>query len=61
MTLLLALLDTVRAALKGTRTLVAENLALRQQLAIYKRTRKRPKLRTSDRVLWAHVAVGDGP
>ena len=32
--------------------LIAENLALRQQLAVYKRTAKRPKLRKRDRIFW---------
>ncbi len=32
--------------------LLAENLALRQQLAIYQRMAKRPKLRPRDRVFW---------
>jgi len=29
-----------------------ENLALRQQLAVMKRSVKRPKLRTTDRMFW---------
>ena len=36
----------------GHRQLALENLALRQQLAAYKRTAKRPKLRRSDRLFW---------
>ena len=32
--------------------LAAENLALRQQVAVCKHTVKRPKLRTRDRVFW---------
>jgi hypothetical protein len=36
----------------GHRQLAIENLALRQQLAVYKRTTTRPKLRTTDRVFW---------
>ncbi len=36
----------------GHRQLALENLALRQQLAVYKRTTSRPKLRWSDRLLW---------
>ena len=36
----------------GHRQLALENLALRQQLAVYKRTATRPKLRRSDRLFW---------
>src|SRR5436309_2491689 len=36
----------------GHRQLALENLALRQQLAVYKRTAKRPKLRRGDRLFW---------
>ena len=32
--------------------LAAENLALRQQLAILQRTARRPKLRQRDRIFW---------
>jgi putative transposase len=34
------------------RTLVLENLALRQQLAVYRRTRSKPAIRWSDRLFW---------
>jgi hypothetical protein len=34
------------------RHLALENLALRQQLAVYKKTLKRPKLHPSDRLFW---------
>ena len=40
----------------GHRQLALENLALRQQLAVYKRTMPRPKLRTMDRLLWVGLA-----
>jgi putative transposase len=33
-------------------TLVLENLALRQQLAVYRRTRPKPAIRWSDRLFW---------
>jgi putative transposase len=36
----------------GHRQLALENLALRQQLAVYKRTVTRPKPRTTDRLFW---------
>ena len=34
------------------RHLALENLALRQQLAVYKKTLRRPKLLPSDRLFW---------
>ena len=40
----------------GHRQLALENLALRQQLAVYKRTVPRPRLRTTDRLLWVGLA-----
>jgi putative transposase len=42
--------------LGGHRQLALENLALRQQLAVYKRTLPCPKLRTMDRLLWLALA-----
>jgi putative transposase len=36
----------------GQRHLALENLALRHQLAVYRRTIRRPKLRATDRLLW---------
>ena len=41
---------------KDKRTLVLENLALRQQLAVYKRARKRPQLRSTDRAFWVWLS-----
>ena len=38
--------------LKITSNLTAENLALRQQLAVMKRTNRRPKIRMTDRLFW---------
>src|SRR6266567_2248646 len=40
----------------GHRQLVLENLALRHQLAVYKRTLTRPKLHATDRLFWAWLA-----
>ena len=40
----------------GHRQLALENLALRQQLAVYKRTMARPKLRRSDRLFWVWLS-----
>jgi len=42
----------VRVFLAGRAVLLAENLALRQQLSVVQRTVLRPKLRVRDRVLW---------
>jgi hypothetical protein len=40
----------------GHRQLALENLALRHQLAVSKRTVARPRLRTTDRSLWVWLA-----
>jgi transposase InsO family protein len=40
----------------GHRQLALENLALHQQLAVYRRSAKRPKLRRSDRLFWTWLA-----
>jgi hypothetical protein len=55
-TLLLHLLRLLPLLVGGHRQLALENLALRQQLAIYKRTLARPQLRTTDRLFWAGLA-----
>jgi putative transposase len=55
-TLLLHLLRLVPFLFGGHRQLALENLALRQQLAVYRRTVPRPKLRMTDRLLWAGLA-----
>ena len=45
-----------RSFFKGRRALVLENLALRQQLAVYKRVHKRPRLRSADRAFWVWLS-----
>jgi|SRR5262245_6758260 len=40
----------------GHRQLALENLALRQQLAVYKRLMTRPRLRRTDRLFWVGLA-----
>ena len=45
-----------KAILKSRANLVAENLALRQQLAVLQRNTKRPKIRNSDRIFWAWLS-----
>jgi putative transposase len=46
----------IRALLANPTALAAENLALRQQLAIYHRGMPRPKLRRGDRIFWLVVS-----
>jgi putative transposase len=55
-TLLLHVLRLLSFLVGGHRQLAAENLALRHQLAVYKRTVPRPKLGTMDRLLWIGLA-----
>src|SRR5216117_2755428 len=55
-TLLLHLLRLLPFLCGGHRQLALENLVLRQQLAVYKRTAPRPRLRTMDRLLWIGLA-----
>ena len=40
----------------GHRAVALENLALRQQLAVFKRTVRRPQLRHRDRLFWMLLA-----
>src|SRR5260370_16703158 len=56
-TLLLHLLRLFPFLFGGDRQLALENLALRQQLVVYKRTVPRPRLRTTDRLLWVGLAA----
>jgi len=41
---------------RGHGSVAMENLALRQQLAALTRTRKRPQMRTRDRLFWVCLA-----
>jgi putative transposase len=43
--------------LRGHQALVVENLALRQQLSIYRRKQKRPRLTRWDRLFWIALAA----
>ena len=52
-TLVLHLVRLLPFLCGGHRQLALENLALRQQLTVYKRTVTRPKLRPTDRLFWA--------
>ena len=49
---LLALLTGSLLSFKSRRELAIENLVLRQQLAVYEREVKRPKLTKTDRAFW---------
>ncbi len=51
-TTLSALLALLRAVLMPRAGLALENAVLRQQLAVYIRTQKRPRLRDADRAFW---------
>lgn len=53
---LLALFRLIRLLGSGHQAVVLENLALRQQLAIYKRKQKRPRLMQGDRWFWMALA-----
>ena len=53
---LLILLRSLRLICCGHRAVVLENLALRQQLSVFRRTVRRPRLRTRDRLFWALLA-----
>src|SRR5919201_283653 len=56
-TLRLHLLRLLPFLIGGHRQLALENLALRQQLAVYKRTVIRPPLRRTDRLFWVGLAT----
>src|SRR5712692_6954336 len=53
---LVVLLRSFRLLCSGHRAVALENLALRQQLAVFRRTVRRPHLRTSDRLFWVLLA-----
>jgi putative transposase len=55
-TLLPHLLRLLPFFLGGHRQLALENLVLRQQIAVYKRTVTRPRLRRTDRLFWVGLA-----
>src|SRR3989454_10294432 len=46
------LLRTIRSAVRTRRELALENLALRQQLAVWKARQPRPRLTEMDRIFW---------
>src|SRR3989442_12119495 len=46
------LLGTLRSTIRTHRELALENLALRQQLAVWKARQPRPRLTAMDRIFW---------
>ena len=56
MSLVLALLGALRAALRTRTDLTLENLALRQQLALLRRRSRRPQFGRLDRLLWVGLS-----
>ena len=50
------LLGSLRRALMPRSALLLENLALRQQLAVYQRRGARPRFRAGDRRFWSLLA-----
>jgi putative transposase len=57
LTALVVLLRSIGLMCRGHRAVALENLALRQQLAALTRTRKRPRLRATDRLFWILLAA----
>src|SRR2546429_9720178 len=55
-TLLLHLLRLLPMLCSGHHQVALENLALRHQLAVYKKTVNRPKLPSSDRLFWVALS-----
>ena len=53
---LVVLLRTLGLRCTGHRAIALENVALRQQFSIFRRTVMRPHFRTSDRVFWVLLA-----
>jgi transposase InsO family protein len=56
MSVLRIVLVLIRGAVADRAELAAENLALRQQLAILEQRSKRPRLRKRDRIFWAWLS-----
>ena len=50
------LIGLLRRSTRGRLDLLMENLVLRQQLEVYTRQPKRPRLRNEDRLFWSVVA-----
>ena len=50
------LVGTLRSCLRTHRDLALENLALRQQLAVWKAREPRPRLTEMDRIFWVFLS-----
>jgi hypothetical protein len=50
------LLRSLRLICSGHRAVALENLALRQQLSVFRRTVRRPQIRTRERLFWVILA-----
>jgi len=53
---LLAFVSILASAFRHRQGLALENLALRQQLAVYQRRHPRPQLRLRDRLFWVWLS-----
>src|SRR5215510_11515253 len=53
---LITFISTLISIFKRRRNLALENLALRQQLAVFKRRHPRPKLQPTDRLFWVWLS-----
>ena len=53
---LAALFSTARGAVRSRASLRIENLALRHQLNVLRRTRRRPRICSADRVFWSWLS-----
>ena len=53
---LVVVLRSLALICRGHRAVALENVALRQQLAVFRRTVKRPPLRRRDRLFWMLLA-----
>jgi transposase InsO family protein len=51
------LFETLRSSVRTRRELALENLALRQQLAVWKPRQPRPRLATLDRIFWVVLST----
>ena len=56
MTVLAAVIVFIRSFVCGRAAIAAENLALRHQLGVLRRSVKRPRICTVDRLLWTLLA-----
>lgn len=54
--MLVALIAFIGATVRSRASMQLEILALRHQLAVYKRSVKRPRLRPADRILWSWMS-----